>query len=107
LTRQRRLEYLFRLFQHCDFMAKANPSPSGESSIASFESSLKELEAIVQSMEAGEAPLEAALASYERGVALVRQCQETLAAVERKLQVLENGTLRDADLVDGDGPERP
>ena len=48
-----------------------------------------------------------ARAAYERGVALVRQCQETLAAVERKLQVLENGTLRDADLVDGDGPERP
>lgn len=86
-------------------MAKAHPSSPGEPSIASFESSLKELEAIVQSMEAGEAPLEAALASYERGVALVRQCQETLAAVERKLQVLDNGALRDIDLVDSNGPE--
>ena len=86
-------------------MAKANTSPSSETSAASFESSLKELEAIVQSMEAGDAPLAAALASYERGVALVQHCQETLAAVERKLQMLENGTLRDADIADSKGPE--
>ena len=86
-------------------MVKANPPPPGETSVASFESSLRELEAIVQSMEAGDAPLEVALASYERGVALVWQCQETLAAVERKLQILENGTLREANVADTNGPE--
>ncbi len=63
----------------------------------SFESALQELEAIVQAMEAGNAPLEESLAAYERGIALLRQCQEALGAAEKKLQVLENGVLRDFD----------
>ncbi|MBU1235908.1 MAG: exodeoxyribonuclease VII small subunit [Gammaproteobacteria bacterium] len=77
-------------------MAKTGTQKSPSSS-PSFESALQELEAIVQAMEAGNAPLEESLAAYERGVALLRQCQETLAAAEAKLQVLENGVLREFD----------
>ncbi len=64
----------------------------------SFESALQELEVIVQAMEAGNAPLEESLAAYERGVALLKHCQETLTVAEKKLQILENGTLRDFDV---------
>ncbi len=77
-------------------MAKAS-APKSPSSPPSFESALQELEAIVQAMESGNAPLEESLAAYERGIALLRQCQETLAAAEVKLQILENGVLREFD----------
>ncbi|HZV54720.1 MAG TPA: exodeoxyribonuclease VII small subunit [Rhodocyclaceae bacterium] len=78
-------------------MAKATVPPRSPVSPASFEAALQELESIVQAMEAGEAPLEESLAAYERGVALLKHCQETLTAAEKKLQILENGALRDFD----------
>jgi exodeoxyribonuclease VII small subunit len=71
----------------------------------SFESALQELEAIVQGMESGNAPLEESLAAYERGIALLRHCQETLSAAERKLQILENGVLRELDTTESGGTD--
>jgi exodeoxyribonuclease VII small subunit len=71
----------------------------------SFEAALQELEAVVQAMEAGNAPLEESLAAYERGVALLRHCQETLTAAEKKLQILENGVLRDFDAIGEDSSD--
>lgn len=62
---------------------------------ASFEAALEELEKIVQSMEGGDAPLEESLANYERGMALLKACQERLAAAEQKVRMLENGGLCD------------
>lgn len=61
----------------------------------SFEAALAELEAIVREMETGQMPLEQSLAAYERGAALLKYCQEALAAAEQKLQVLEAGGLSD------------
>lgn len=60
-----------------------------------FESALGELEAIVRDMESGELPLERSVSAYERGMALLKYCQATLAAVEQKVQVLEGGELRE------------
>ena len=68
---------------------------AAEESPLSFEAALKELEAIVQAMEAGEAPIEESLAAYERGLALLKHCQDTLSVAERRLKILEDGTLRD------------
>lgn len=56
-------------------------------------------------MEAGEAPLEESLATYERGVALLKHCQEMLTAAESKLQVLESGTLRGLDAAEVAGSD--
>jgi exodeoxyribonuclease VII small subunit len=71
-------------------MPKAHPVlPS------SFEAALGELESIVQSMESSPLTLEASLAAYQRGVGLLKHCQEALADAERKIQILENGDLRD------------
>jgi len=76
-------------------MAKAaSPSPSSTTP-PSFEAALQELERIVQAMETGNAPLEESLAAYERGMALLKHCQDTLAAAEHKLRILENGVLHD------------
>jgi len=67
---------------------------------ASFEAALQELERIVQAMESGNAPLEESLASYERGMALLKQCQEALAGAEQKIRILEGQGLRNFDAAD-------
>jgi exodeoxyribonuclease VII small subunit len=85
-------------------MAKTS-TPNPSIAPPSFESALQELVAIVQAMETGSAPLEESLAAYERGVALLRHCQETLNAAEKKLQILENGVLRDFDAASVGGSE--
>jgi exodeoxyribonuclease VII small subunit len=70
-------------------MSKAAAAP------VSFEAALEELESIVHSMEEGKLPLEASLSTYQRGVELLRHCQDALAVAEQKIRVLENGSLRD------------
>ena len=53
-----------------------------------FEQSLTELESLVQKLEAGDVPLEEALKTFERGVALTRQCQTALRTAQQKVEVL-------------------
>ncbi len=53
-----------------------------------FEAALTELEQLVERMEQGELPLEESLKSFERGIALTRQCQQALQAAEQKVQIL-------------------
>jgi exodeoxyribonuclease VII small subunit len=76
-------------------MVKAASPPPASATPPSFEAALQELERIVQAMEAGDAPLEDSLAAYERGIGLLKHCQDTLAAAEHKLRILENGVLHD------------
>jgi exodeoxyribonuclease VII small subunit len=68
-----------------------------------FEAALAELEAIVQTMEGGRLPLEESIAAYRRGSELLKHCQQQLADAERKIQILENGALRDFDASRGEG----
>jgi exodeoxyribonuclease VII small subunit len=70
-------------------------SESAES--PSFENALRELEGIVAAMEAGQMPLQDALDAYKRGVALLRQCQDTLTAAEQQIRILDASGLRDFD----------
>ena len=63
----------------------------------SFESALTELEGIVVAMEAGKMPLQDALDAYKRGIALLRQCQDTLSAAEQQIRVLDADGLRDLE----------
>lgn len=53
-----------------------------------FEDALGELEELVKELESGEQPLEESLARFERGVALSRFCQQSLAEAEQKVRVL-------------------
>lgn len=69
-------------------MAKAPTPPT-------FEAALGELESIVAAMEAGQMPLQDALDAYKRGTVLLRQCQETLAAAEEQIRVLDGEALRE------------
>ena len=53
-----------------------------------FEKSLAELEVLVARLEEGDVPLEEALKTFERGVALTRQCQTALRVAQQKVEVL-------------------
>jgi exodeoxyribonuclease VII small subunit len=64
----------------------------------SFEDALKRLETLTQAMQSSEMPLEDALAAYQEGNELVKYCQQKLAEVEQKLQVLDAGELKDLNL---------
>ena len=54
----------------------------------SFEELTTQLEAVLEQLERGDLSLDAALATYERGVALVRQCNEVLDQAELKISEL-------------------
>ena len=64
----------------------------------SFEEALKRLETLTQAMQSSDMPLEDALAAYQEGNELVQYCQEKLAEVEQKLQVLDAGELKELNL---------
>jgi exodeoxyribonuclease VII small subunit len=61
-----------------------------------LETALEKLESLVESLEQGDLSLEESLKAFEAGIKLTRQCQETLAAAEQKVQMLieQNGTLK-------------
>jgi exodeoxyribonuclease VII small subunit len=61
-----------------------------------LESALEKLELLVESLERGDLSLEESLKAFENGIKLTRQCQETLASAEQKVQLLieQNGMLK-------------
>ena len=86
-------------------MAKSNPSDNGKSTSdenaptvdLKYEAALAELEQIVQRMESGQLSLEDSIVAYRRGSALLKHCQQKLDDAEARIQILENGSLRDFD----------
>ena len=69
-------------------MAFNVPRVKTKSKLPDFEQSLTELEALVAKLEQGDVPLEEALKTFERGVALTRQCQAALRTAQQKVEVL-------------------
>ena len=92
-------------------MARSTPADKVDNSTANpampatgelkYEAALAELEMLVHNMESGRLPLEESIAAYRRGSELLKHCQQQLADAEQKIQVLENGTLRDFDINSG------
>ena len=62
--------------------------PQKKEKLPDFEQSLLELESLVAKLEQGDVPLEDALKTFERGVALTRQCQTALRTAQQKVEVL-------------------
>ncbi len=77
---------------------------TAKSKLPDFERSLSELEALVAKLEQGDVPLEDALKTFERGVALTRQCQTALRTAQQKVEVLltRNGNEELARFAQGD-----
>lgn len=53
-----------------------------------FESALEDLEQLVEQLESGELSLEDSLAAFEKGVGLVKFCNQKLNEVEKKIELL-------------------
>ena len=53
-----------------------------------FEVALEELESVVEQLESGDLSLEDSLAAFEKGVNLVKYCNQKLNEVEKKVEVL-------------------
>jgi exodeoxyribonuclease VII small subunit len=68
------------------------PATAVDETPVDFEASLAELEALVERLEQGDLPLDDALKSFERGVALTRQCQGALKAAQQKVEILLNSS---------------
>ncbi len=62
----------------------------------SFEESLAELENIVEKLEKGQLSLDESLMIFEKGIKLVRECNDKLKNAQQKVELLieENGELR-------------
>jgi exodeoxyribonuclease VII small subunit len=67
-------------------MSPTNPDNANQ--IAEFEQSLDELEQLVSRMEQSEMGLDDSLTSFERGVALYRNCQSALEQAELRVRQL-------------------
>lgn len=57
----------------------------------SIEESFEELNKIISALENKEIPLEDAFKKYEEGIKLVKQCNESLDDVEKKIIILQDG----------------
>ena len=53
-----------------------------------FKAAIEELEKITDSLESGELELEQSLALFERGVALIKYCQDRLDSAQAKVELL-------------------
>jgi exodeoxyribonuclease VII small subunit len=74
-----------------------------ESADKKFESALEELEQVVEQLESGELSLEDSLSAFEKGVGLVRFCNQKLNEVEKKIEMLvkdKEGKLQLKELAD-------
>jgi exodeoxyribonuclease VII small subunit len=73
-----------------------------------FKEAIEELEKITDSLESGELELEQSLALFERGVALIKYCQDKLDGAQAKVEVLVDsltGEIETAELVDEEASE--
>jgi len=66
----------------------ANTKEQAPGEVAQFEAALNELEKIVTQLERGDLKLEESLKLFERGVALTRQCRQSLDTAELKVKHL-------------------
>ena len=83
-------------------MARKDPSDQ------KFESALEELEQVVEQLESGELSLEDSLSAFEKGVGLVRFCNQKLNEVEKRIEMLvkdKEGKLQLKALADLPGKE--
>jgi exodeoxyribonuclease VII small subunit len=53
-----------------------------------FEVALGELEQVVEQLESGDLSLEDSLAAFEKGVGLVKYCNQKLSEVEKRVEIL-------------------
>jgi exodeoxyribonuclease VII small subunit len=78
-----------------------------ESLNRTFETALEQLEQIVEQLESGELSLEDSLAAFEAGVGLVKDCNQKLNEVEKKIEILVRDKEGKLQLKDFPEPAKP
>ena len=76
-----------------------------------FERALEELEGVVEQLESGDLSLDDSLAAFEKGVSLVKYCNQKLTDVEKKIELLVRDKegklqLKALDSMSGDDEEK-
>jgi exodeoxyribonuclease VII small subunit len=79
-------------------------SATESSHVADFEKSLDELEQLVGRMEHGDLSLDESLQSFERGIALYRNCQGALDQAKLRVSQLLDPAVPGSDGDSGDHP---
>ena len=73
----------------------SNNMTASKDKLKDFEKSLQHLEKIVSNMESGELGLEESLEQFEKGINLAKNCQDTLANAELRVeQLIEKNGLQ-------------
>ncbi|WP_207384274.1 exodeoxyribonuclease VII small subunit [Legionella yabuuchiae] len=62
-----------------------------------FEKSLSELQKIVAQLEQGDLTLEESLKQFEKGITLVKKCEEALNQAEQKIESLSESKTATSD----------
>jgi len=62
----------------------------------SFEDAIKELTGIVGRIEQGEIPLQDSLTQYERGMTLIKHCQDILRTAEKRIEKISQSEQPEA-----------
>ena len=70
-----------------------------------FKEAIDELEKITASLESGELELEKSLALFERGVELIRYCQDKLDGAQSKVELLLDSLEGEVEASDEDDAE--
>ena len=61
----------------------------------SFEDALSEIKVIIEKLEGGNLSLEESLIVFERGIELITLCYKKLGEVQKKVEILVEGTDRE------------
>ena len=61
----------------------------------SFEDALSEIKVIIEKLEGGDLSLEESLTVFERGIELIVLCYKKLGEVQKKVEILVEGTDRE------------
>jgi exodeoxyribonuclease VII small subunit len=70
-----------------------------------FKEAIEELEKITASLESGELELEKSLALFERGVELIKYCQDKLDGAQAKVEMLLDSLEGQAEVASDDDNE--
>ena len=65
-----------------------------------FKEAIEELEKITASLESGELELEKSLAMFERGVVLIKYCQDKLDGAQAKVEMLLDSLEGEGEVLD-------
>ena len=69
-----------------------------------FETAMAELERVIAKLESDETSLDEAMKLYEKGIGLIRVCNERLENAEQKIKLLQknNGQITETDFYGDD-----